>query len=206
MAPPTIAVPVGEDALFLAPLPLETLPLPVQARLALRRLGVRTLGAFAALPANSIAHRFKSHGEEGRLAHRLAKGGDTRPLRPRRPTPAARVALTFEWEESDLDRLTFALKHLATQLATRIQALKPDLEDAERTNEPGEEGDGSDSSTWEEEGAAHPDFWPEEETQLSAGEDIQASSEQHWLNTFAEQPRVGTTGSAGRRQCARAKR
>ena len=36
------------------------------------------------------------------------------------------MALAFEWEETELDRLTFALKTLADQLAARLAAL--DLE------------------------------------------------------------------------------
>lgn len=47
----------------------------------LERLGVRTLGDLAALPAEAVADRF---GEPGLRALRLARGGDE-PLRPRRP-------------------------------------------------------------------------------------------------------------------------
>ena len=47
----------------------------------LERLGVRTLGELAALPAAAVADRF---GELGLRALRLA-GGDDEPLRPRRP-------------------------------------------------------------------------------------------------------------------------
>ena len=47
---------------------------------ALERLGVRTLGELAALPAAAVADRF---GEPGLRALRLARGGDE-PLRPRR--------------------------------------------------------------------------------------------------------------------------
>jgi len=48
---------------------------------ALERLGVRTLGELAALPAEAIADRF---GEPGLRALRLARGAEE-PLRPRRP-------------------------------------------------------------------------------------------------------------------------
>ena len=48
----------------------------------LERLGVRTLGELAALPAEAVADRF---GEPGLRALRLARGVDE-PLRPRRPT------------------------------------------------------------------------------------------------------------------------
>ena len=47
----------------------------------LERLGVRTLGELAALPAEAVADRF---GEPGLRALRLARGADE-PLRPRRP-------------------------------------------------------------------------------------------------------------------------
>ena len=48
----------------------------------LERLGVRTLGELAALPAGAVADRF---GEPGLRALRLARGVDE-PLRPRRPS------------------------------------------------------------------------------------------------------------------------
>ncbi|HEX2128730.1 MAG TPA: hypothetical protein VHF58_05890 [Solirubrobacterales bacterium] len=48
---------------------------------ALERLGVRTLGELAALPADAVADRF---GKSGLRALRLARGGDE-PLRPRQP-------------------------------------------------------------------------------------------------------------------------
>lgn len=70
---------------FLAPLPVALLRArPALADLpeALGRLGVRTLGELAALPAAALADRF---GQAGLLAHELASGGDG-PLRPR---PAA---------------------------------------------------------------------------------------------------------------------
>ncbi len=47
----------------------------------LQRLGVRTLGELAALPADAVADRF---GKPGLKALRLARGADE-PLRPRRP-------------------------------------------------------------------------------------------------------------------------
>jgi protein ImuB len=48
----------------------------------LERLGVRTLGELAALPAGAVADRF---GQPGLRAQRLARGVDE-PLRPRRPS------------------------------------------------------------------------------------------------------------------------
>lgn len=118
-----LVVPPGEEATFLAPLPLEILPLPLRDRQALQRLGVRTLGELARLPANAVQHRY---GATGRQAHRLAQGLDDAPLHPRPPRPAAHVELSFDWEETELDRLTFALKLLADQLAARLATLSDD--------------------------------------------------------------------------------
>jgi protein ImuB len=76
-----LLVPVGGSAAFLAPYPLRVLERPELAGL-LDRLGVRTLGAFAALPAADVANRF---GPLGVRAHRLAGGLDPRPPAARRP-------------------------------------------------------------------------------------------------------------------------
>src|SRR5207248_10364173 len=79
----SIVVPPGETAAFLDPLPVDVLDLPDLTDL-LHRLGIRTLGGLAALPAASVHERF---GGEGLRAHRLASGADERPLVGRVPPP-----------------------------------------------------------------------------------------------------------------------
>jgi protein ImuB len=67
---------------YLAPLPVTLLRArPALAELpeALQRLGIKTLGELAALPATALADRF---GRLGLIAHELAGGGDTE-LQPR---------------------------------------------------------------------------------------------------------------------------
>ena len=78
-----------EVAAYLAPHPLEVLPLPDGARARLRLLGVATVGEFARLPCDGLARRF---GPEAVAAHRLALGQDDRPLvvRPRAEERTAR--------------------------------------------------------------------------------------------------------------------
>src|SRR5205823_14066003 len=81
----SVAVPAGAVRAFLAPLPVGLLRAR-SAELAelpqtLERLGIRTLGELAALPAPAVAERF---GHPGLLALDLAQGRDTR-LEPRRP-------------------------------------------------------------------------------------------------------------------------
>jgi hypothetical protein len=121
---PVLVVSPGGIADFLGDLPLTTLPLAMGVRRALERLGIRTLRRFAALPANAVIARY---GAAARHAHRLAAGYDDEPLRPPPAPLAARVTIAFEWEETDLDRLTFILRSLAGQLVARLHALgRPD--------------------------------------------------------------------------------
>ncbi len=77
---------------YLAPLPVALLRArPALADLpeALERLGVRTLGELAALPAAALADRF---GKRGLLAYELARGGDSA-LSPRPASEFLREAL-----------------------------------------------------------------------------------------------------------------
>lgn len=67
---------------FLGAQPVGTLGLQAGAQMLVEplvRLGVRTLGELAALGRDALCDRF---GEQGRIAHSLARGEDT-PLRPR---------------------------------------------------------------------------------------------------------------------------
>jgi hypothetical protein len=111
------SVPAGNDAAFLAPLPVSLLPLPLEARERLAVLGARTLHEFSRLPANAVRHRF---GPDGLAALALAAGRDEGPLRPR-PTPLQlHDTLELEWVETSLDRLLFLLKRLADRLSVRL--------------------------------------------------------------------------------------
>jgi protein ImuB len=79
-----VVVPAGSVRAFLAPLPVGLLrarPELEELPETLERLGVRTLGDLAALPAPAMSERF---GHAGMLALDLAHGRDTR-LEPRKP-------------------------------------------------------------------------------------------------------------------------
>jgi hypothetical protein len=65
-----VVVPPGGSAAFLAPWPVEVLDRPELAAL-LRRLGIRTLGEFAALPTRHVLGRL---GADGSVCHELARG------------------------------------------------------------------------------------------------------------------------------------
>ena len=67
---------------FLAPLPLDLLPLREEQQQELKELGVRRLGELAGLPGGAVAERL---GPDGRRAWHLARGGERRRVRGRRP-------------------------------------------------------------------------------------------------------------------------
>ena len=79
----------------------------------LQRLGLRTLGALAELPAGSVHARF---GRLGTWAHLLANGRDERP--PARRRPEADLVATAELDPplDRVDQTTFAGRRLAERL------------------------------------------------------------------------------------------
>lgn len=94
-----LVVPKGGTAAFLAPLPLSTLG-NADLATALARLGIDTLGAFAALPARHVFGRF---GTEGVAGHDIATGrsGELPGLRVH--PPRARTHLRTPTEPADPD-------------------------------------------------------------------------------------------------------
>ena len=85
----------------------------------LPRLGITTLGEFAALPAAEAANRF---GVSGELAHRLARGLDPRPLVPRPPAADLSVRCEFDPPAEQSEPVVFAAKSLAEDLHARLAA------------------------------------------------------------------------------------
>ncbi|MEU4590592.1 DNA polymerase Y family protein [Micromonospora aurantiaca (nom. illeg.)] len=110
-----IVVPGGTRE-FLAARPVEALGRPALADL-LRRLGVRTLGEFAALPAGDVLARF---GFDGALAHRLAGGRDDRPLAVRQPPADLTVTADYDEPVDRVDAAAFAARMLAERLHERL--------------------------------------------------------------------------------------
>jgi protein ImuB len=68
-------IPPQGDQAALAPLSLAALPLEESTRRSLWSLGIRTVGAFSALPRSQLNNRF---GADAVLAHRMAHGDDPR--------------------------------------------------------------------------------------------------------------------------------
>ena len=113
-----VAVAPGDSPAFLAPLGVEELDREPEADRSelvglLRRLGLRSLGAFGALAAGDVASRF---GADAVLAHRLARGLDPRP--PIRRWPPAELAVELELDPpvDRVDAAAFAARTLAQRL------------------------------------------------------------------------------------------
>src|SRR5581483_11466372 len=109
-------IPDGETAGFLAGLSIAALGRPPLVDL-LRRLGIHTLGDFAALPGGDVLARF---GFDAALAHRLAGGHDERPLAPRQPPPDLDVTERFDEPVERVDAAAFAARGLAERLHARL--------------------------------------------------------------------------------------
>lgn len=92
---------------FLAPLPLNLLPIERQQHSALgslrdlERMGVRKLGQLAGLPGGAVAERL---GPDGRRAWSLARGGTNARVRGRRPP--AELVESLEFPEAIGNELT----------------------------------------------------------------------------------------------------
>ncbi|HEV3295308.1 MAG TPA: DNA polymerase Y family protein [Streptosporangiaceae bacterium] len=85
----------------------------------LPRLGIRTLGEFAALPAAAAANRF---GAAGSAAHRLARGLPPRPVTPRAPPADHSVCARFNPPAAQAEPVIFAAKGLAERLHAGLAA------------------------------------------------------------------------------------
>ncbi|MFJ2190109.1 DNA polymerase Y family protein [Kitasatospora sp. NPDC087861] len=111
-----VLVPAGRTAEFLAPYPVSALGDEALAEL-LGRLGLPTVGAFAALPPEAVADRF---GPAGTVAHRLARGLQPRPLVPRDQEPDLAVEQRFDPPERLAEPLVFVARTLAERLHQRL--------------------------------------------------------------------------------------
>lgn len=112
----SLVVPPGATASALSRLPVaELAEVGVDRELVevLSRLGLRTVGRFAALSAPDVLARF---GAAGADAHRLAGGVEQEPPGTVPPPPELRVATVLEPPAERVDRAAFCAKALADEL------------------------------------------------------------------------------------------
>ena len=115
---PVRVVPAGGAAAFLAPLPVTALQDDELAHL-LSRLGVRTLGAFAALDHALVRDRF---GPAGTRLHDLAAGADSRPVTARVPPPELDREVAFEPAVEVAEQVAFGMRIAADEFVSRLDA------------------------------------------------------------------------------------
>jgi protein ImuB len=121
---PTV-VPEGEEARFLAPLPLAKLSPEMELAETLERWGIHSIGELAKLPEGEIASRL---GELGRELHATARGVDPRPLEARLPSPCFSEGMELEWPLVSLEPFLFignaALERLVRRLESQALACR----------------------------------------------------------------------------------
>ena len=114
-----VVVPTGDEAHFLAPLPLYALPdPPVEMLRRLHLLDITTLGGLARLPHAAAIRQLDT---EAALFHDLARGIDPRPLAPQSPPPLVTRTLRLPDPADDRRPVLAALEHLAGQLARELE-------------------------------------------------------------------------------------
>jgi protein ImuB len=113
-----VVVPPGATPTFLAPLPIATLDRPELVDV-LQRLGLRTLGALAALPAADVLARF---GADGQVAWRLASALDERPPSTSPPAPDLTVSVELDPPAETVAPAAFLARGMAEELHARLWA------------------------------------------------------------------------------------
>jgi protein ImuB len=112
-----VIVPRSGTGAFLAPLPLSVLRRPELVDL-LGRLGIDSLGAFAALDASTVLARF---GPDAAVAHRLAAGREERPLRPSARAEELCARVELDPPADRVDRALFAARTCADDLVRQLE-------------------------------------------------------------------------------------
>lgn len=118
-------VPAGTAAEYLAPLPVGVLDDSSASGASvvtlLRRLGVYTLGDFAALDAGDVRDRL---GEQGARLHALSGGLDSRPVVARIPPETNECSIAFEPAVDRIDQVAFGVRALADRFIAGLTAAK----------------------------------------------------------------------------------
>ncbi|WP_419819060.1 DNA polymerase Y family protein [Glaciibacter flavus] len=110
----------GGSAAFLAPLPAGLL-LDERLGVLLRRLGVHTLGEFAALPAVDVQRRF---GAVAAHAHAIAGGYDGQVVVARTPPKDFEVLVEFEPPLDRIDQVSFGFRAAADRFIDALTSAR----------------------------------------------------------------------------------
>ena len=115
-----VVVEAGEEAAFLAPLPISRLwGVGEKTASSLADFGVKTIGDLAALPPDVVIRRFGKHG--GSLVER-ARGLDPDPVHAGDPAKSVGHETTFETDTSDPEVIERTLLALSDGVAARLRS------------------------------------------------------------------------------------
>jgi DNA polymerase-4 len=114
-----VVVPAGEEAAFLAPLPIERLwGVGAKTRAALADYGVRTIGDLAGVPVDLLARRF---GKFGPILHERARGIDPTPIGLEADAKSMSHEHTFDVDTADREEIERTLLSLSEGVAGRLR-------------------------------------------------------------------------------------
>lgn len=116
LAQDSLVVLAGESAQFLRDLPIDALGDAELVGL-LRRMGLLTLGDFAALAPADVHTRFGTHGA---LLHRLSRGQDPRPISRRQVPVEFDATLLLEPPLELVEPIAFSLRRTAEAFVTDL--------------------------------------------------------------------------------------
>src|SRR5262249_6157333 len=115
-----VVVPAGEEARFLAPLPIFRLwGVGRVAASDLESMGIRTIGHLAAVPPRQLGARVR---QSAIALRELAHGLDERPVEPFAPPKSMGAEETFERDHRDVERLRQTLRAQAERVARELRA------------------------------------------------------------------------------------
>ena len=172
------------------------------------RLGLRTLGDLAALPAGDVYARF---GTVGLHVHRLAGGGDDRPPGTTDPPAEWRIEHAFDEPVEHLETVVFVAKQLADELVatlagegrvcTRVVVIA-ETEHGERSERAWYRALGLSSTAIVERVRWQLEGWIAQPGAVSGGVDVAAARARSGARRRRRPARVVGWPVAGRRRCA----
>jgi DNA polymerase-4 len=109
----------GEEAAFLAPLPIARLPgIGKKSAQILKGLGITTIGELSTMPSGVLKSHF---GASGEVLHRHARGIDGRPVEPPAAAKSISRETTFAEDTKDRNRLEATLHYLAERVGADLR-------------------------------------------------------------------------------------
>jgi protein ImuB len=109
----------GAETARLSSLPLQVLEPSPEILETLDRWGIRTLGAFIALPPVQVAERL---GQAGVKLHKMARGAGVRTLVPHVDPVRFVEVMELDYEITTIEPLTFILSRMLEQICSRMRS------------------------------------------------------------------------------------